>query len=100
MQSRSQFDNKSQFSGYDLFNSDFLFIFAPLKLAIMTEVKRIQKRLARNGRVAYKAAKSSDSAFIVMGNSIYRMSADGSKDKVEVLASTRVKTKQKKFVIK
>lgn len=83
-----------------MFNSDFLFIFAPIKLAIMTEVKRIQKRLARNGRVAYKAAKSTDNAFIVMGNSIYRMSADGTKEKVEVLASTRVKTKQKKFVIK
>jgi len=66
----------------------------------MTEVKRIQERLARNGRVAYKVAKSSDNAFIVMGNSIYRMSADGSKDKVEVLSTTRVKMKQKKFVIK
>lgn len=66
----------------------------------MTEVKRIQKRLARNGRDAYKMAKSSDNAFIVVGNSIYRMSADGSRDKVEVLSTTRVKTKQKKFVIK
>lgn len=66
----------------------------------MTEVKRIQKRLARNGRVAYKVAKSSDNAFIVMGNTIYRMSADGSKDKVEILSTTRVKTKQKKFIIK
>ena len=66
----------------------------------MTEIKRIQKRLARDGRVAYKTAKSSDNAFIVVGNSIYRMSADGSRDKVEVLSTTRVKTKQKKFVIK
>ena len=66
----------------------------------MTEVKRIQKRLARNGRVAYKEAKTNDNAFIIVGNSIYRMSADGSRDKVEVLSTTRVKTKQKKFVIK
>ena len=100
MQSGPQFDNKSQFCGFDLFNSGFFLIFASLKHAIMTEVKRIQKRLARNGRVAYKAAKSTDNAFIVMGNSIYRMSADGTKEKVEVLTSTRVKTKQKKFVIK
>ena len=95
MQLKPQFDNKSQFYRFDLFNSGFFLIFASLKHAIMTEVKRIQKR-----RVAYKAAKSTDNAFIVMGNSIYRMSADGTKEKVEVLASTRVKTKQKKFVIK
>lgn len=56
--------------------------------------------MARNGRVAYKEAKTNDNAFIIVGNSIYRMSADGSRDKVEVLSTTRVKTKQKKFVIK
>lgn len=66
----------------------------------MTEADRINKRLARTGRTAYKNAKSKDNAFIVIGNSIYRMSADGTKCKVEDLQTTRVKAKQKKFEIK
>lgn len=65
----------------------------------MTETDRINKRLARNGRIAYKEAKSNDKAFIVIGNSIYRMSADGTKCKVADLSTTRVKVKQKKFEI-
>ena len=48
----------------------------------MTEVKRIQKGLAREGRSAYNNAKKNSNAFIAMGNSIYRMSADGSREKV------------------
>lgn len=65
----------------------------------MTEVKRIQKGLARNGRSAYKKAKANSYAFIAVGNSIYRMSADGSREKVGDLTSTRVKAKRKKFAI-
>lgn len=65
----------------------------------MTEKKRIQSKLVKKGRIAYNVAKSENKAFIVMGNSIYRMLADGSKEKVEELSSTRVKVRQKKFVI-
>jgi len=65
----------------------------------MTEIKRIQKGLAREGRSAYNNAKKNSNAFIAMGNSIYRMSADGSREKVSNLPSTRVKAKCKKFVI-
>lgn len=66
----------------------------------MTEANRINKRLARDGRVAYNKAKSTDKAFIAIGNSIYRMSADGVKHKVGDLYTTRVKATQKTFVIK
>lgn len=66
----------------------------------MTETEKINKRLAQHGRTAYKKAKSQDNAFIVIGNSIYRMSADGEKRKVEDLPTTRVKAKLKKFEIK
>lgn len=66
----------------------------------MKEAERIKVRLAQDGRVAYKKAKSENCAFIVVGNSIYRMLADGSKQKVKELSTTRVKTKQKEFVIK
>lgn len=66
----------------------------------MTEEDRINKRLAKSGRVAYKNAKSIDKAFITIGNSIYRVSSDGAKSKVSKLSSTRVKARIKKFVIK
>lgn len=66
----------------------------------MSETKRINKRLAQEGRIAYKNAKSQDNAFIVIGNSIYRMSADGTRRKIDDLSTTRVKARQKKFVIK
>lgn len=63
----------------------------------MREADRIKKRLARDGRTAYNKAKSEDSAFITIGNSIYRMSADGAKSKVMDLPTTRVKARQKRF---
>ena len=65
----------------------------------MTEVKRIQEGLAREGRSAYNKAKKNSNAFIAVGNSIYRMSADGSREKISNLPSTRVKARCKKFVI-
>ncbi len=65
----------------------------------MTEIKKIQKGLARDGRLAYNNAKKNSYAFITVGNSIYRISADGTREKVSDLSSTRVKAKRKKFVI-
>lgn len=65
----------------------------------MTEVKRIQKGIAREGRTAYNNAKKNSNAFITLGNSIYRMSADGSREKVSSITSTRVKVKCKKFAL-
>lgn len=60
----------------------------------MTETDRINKRLAQDGRVAYKEAKNIDKAFIVIGNGIYRMLADGTKSKVADLSTTRVKNRR------
>lgn len=65
----------------------------------MTEINRIKKGLARDGRSAYKIAKENNCAFIVIGNSIYRMSSDGTREKVNELSTTRVRVKSKKFVI-
>ena len=36
----------------------------------MTDIKRIQEGLAREGRAAYKKAKEHNYAFIAVGNSI------------------------------
>lgn len=66
----------------------------------MSELKRIRLGLARKGRDAYKEAKSQDNAFIVIGNKILRVSADGSKEVVSLLPVTRVKAKQKKYTFK
>lgn len=63
----------------------------------MIEKKKIRKGLALKGRDAYHDAKKNGYAFIAIGNSIYRMSADGTREKVEELISTRVKTKRKRF---
>ena len=66
----------------------------------MTEKKRIQKGLASHGRNAYQAAKNNSYAFIAIGNSIYQVSADGSRQKVDTLAGkSRVKVSKKKFSI-
>lgn len=65
----------------------------------MTEIKRIEKGIARNGRAAYKKARENGNAFIMVGNAIFRVSADGSREKVNELSSTRVKAKVKKFSI-
>lgn len=66
----------------------------------MTETKFINGRLAKNGRIAYKNAKSKNKAFITIGNSIYHISADGTREKIGDLTSTRVKATQKTFVIR
>lgn len=65
----------------------------------MTEVKRIKQGLAREGRSAYNKAKKNSYAFIAVGNSIYRILADGTREKINELESTRVKAKCKEFEI-
>lgn len=66
----------------------------------MTEKKKIQKCLATHGRNAYQTAKNNSYAFIAIGNSIYQVSADGSRRKVDSLAGkSRVKVSKKKFSI-
>lgn len=48
----------------------------------MTEIKKIQKGLAREGRTAYKKAKENSSAFIAVGNSIYRFGVKKNKGRI------------------
>ena len=67
--------------------------------AVMTEIKKIQRGLAQDGRQAYQEAKSNNNAFILIGNSIYRIGADGSREMVKTLPSTKVKAKKKKYTI-
>jgi hypothetical protein len=64
----------------------------------MTEVKKIQTELARNGRVAYNRAKSNNNAYIVRGNAIYRIYSDGRKELVQTIPSIKVKAISKKIV--
>jgi len=65
----------------------------------MTELKKIQAELTKHGRKAYQKAKNENNAYIVIGNSIYRVQADGNREKMETISQTRVKTRQKKFTL-
>lgn len=65
----------------------------------MTEIQKIQRALAEDGRQAYQEAKSNNNAFILIGNSIYRINADGSREKIETLPQTKVRVKRKKYAI-
>lgn len=56
--------------------------------AAMTEIKKIQRGLAQDGRQAYQEAKSNNNAFILIGNSIYRIGADGSREMVKAKKKT------------
>jgi|GEM_PF-1864359 len=66
----------------------------------MTEQKRILQGLSKEGKNAYNKAKQNNNAYILIGNSIYRILADGTREKVETLSeSARVRVKQRKFVL-
>ena len=65
----------------------------------MTELDKIRVGLAQNGRKAYQAAKKNNSAYILHGKSIYKVSANGKKEVVTTLAKTKVLVKKKEFSI-
>jgi len=66
----------------------------------MTEKNKIQKGLSVDGRKAYDKAKRENNAYIVIGNSIYLVKADGSREKIEALPNqTRVKVTERKFTL-
>lgn len=65
----------------------------------MTEIQKIQRALAEDGRQAYQEAKSNNNAYILIGNSIYRINADGSREKIKTLPQTKVRVKKKQYTI-
>ena len=65
----------------------------------MTELRKIQLVLARNGRVAYNRAKRDNNAYVVRGNAIYRIYSDGRKELVQTIPSIKAKALVKKIVL-
>ena len=60
----------------------------------MTEANRLRKAIARDNRSAYRAAKAAGSAYIINGNTIYRVYADGSRTAIAKTSSVMVKAKK------
>ncbi len=44
----------------------------------MTEINRIKQSLARKGKKAYESCKNNTGAYVMRGNSIVRVTSDGS----------------------
>ena len=65
----------------------------------MSELEKIQRSLSRDGRKAYRKAKKNDNAYILYGNSICRVGANGKRDVVFSLPKTKVLVKKKQFEI-
>ena len=65
----------------------------------MTEVERIKERLAKEGNRAYESAKNNSGAYVMRGNSIVRVSSDGSIVVVKRISQTKVKVKESDKVV-
>ena len=65
----------------------------------MTEVERIKERLAKEGNRAYENAKNNSGAYVMRGNSIVRVSSDGSIVVVKRTSQTKVKVKESDKVV-
>lgn len=65
----------------------------------MTEVKRIKQELARNGDKAYEKAKSTTGAYVMRGNSIVKVTADGSIQVIKRVGQVKVRIKDSDRVV-
>lgn len=65
----------------------------------MTEVKLIKKSLAKNGHKAFEEVKGRSGAYVMRGNSIVRVSSDGSIVVVKRTKSVKVKIKDSDRVV-
>ena len=65
----------------------------------MTEVKKIKQELARNGDIAYEKAKNSTGAYVMRGNSIVKVTADGSIHVEKKLGQVKVRIKDSDRVV-
>ena len=65
----------------------------------MTEVMKIKQVLAKDGSKAYENGKSNSCAYIMRGNSIVRVLADGSKELVNKISSSKVKVRESDRVV-
>lgn len=65
----------------------------------MSELKKIQVSLAKDGRKAYFFAKKNNNAYVLSGNRICKVNSDGHKEYLFELPKTKVLIRDKKFAI-
>jgi len=65
----------------------------------MTEVKKIKNSLAKDGNKAFVSRKNQSGAYVMRGNSIVRVTPDGSIEVVKKISRSRVKVKDQDRVI-
>lgn len=65
----------------------------------MTEIKLIKKSLAKDGHKAFEEVKSRSGAYVMRGNSIVRVTSDGSIEVVKKTKPVKVKIKDSDRVV-
>ena len=65
----------------------------------MPEAKVIAECISRDGKAAYRRARNSGGAYTVRGNSIVRISADGSTIVVRNIDQVKVRLKEEEKII-
>lgn len=65
----------------------------------MSETKKIKQILAKDGSKAYKDVKSQSGAYVMRGNSIVRVTSDGSISVVKRTKQSKVRIKESDRVV-
>lgn len=65
----------------------------------MTEVKKIKNSLAKEGNRAFENGKNSSGAYVMRGNSIVKVTSNGSIEVVERTSQAKVKVKEADRVV-
>lgn len=65
----------------------------------MTELKKIKQVLAKDGNRAYKDVKSQSGAYVMRGNAIVRVTADGNIHVIKKTRQSRVKVKESDRIV-
>lgn len=68
----------------------------------MTEVKRIKQSLAKKGHKAFESCKNNTGAYVMRGNSIVRITSDGSISVIKRTqpVSVKIKDSERAVVLK
>ena len=65
----------------------------------MTEVKKIKNSLAKEGNRAFENGKNNSGAYVMRGNSIVKVTSNGSIEVVERTSQAKVKVKEADRVV-
>lgn len=66
----------------------------------MNDALTINKAIAKDNRSAYRAAKAAGRAYIMKGNTIVKVAADGTQIAITSVSEGLIKAKTKTFIVK